>query len=132
MVVELIKFLWLLKPLWPEVASEVSKSGLGADFGASGGGERGESKVLVFSSKDILLCWGAPSAAVSTGKSGLCVEKDDDVRVESFEWRWEFSSETMFVGCGLPLEDDNKALALQLLLIFESVAMVLELFSFSA
>ena len=56
MVVEFIILLWLLRPLWPEVTSvEVSKSGLGADFGDSGG-ERGESKDLVFSSKDLLLC----------------------------------------------------------------------------
>ena len=61
MVVELIKFLWALRPLWPEVTIvEGSKSGLGADLGAdlgaSGGGERGESKDLVFSSKDLLFC----------------------------------------------------------------------------
>lgn len=52
MIVELTKFLWL-----PEVARvEVSKSGLGADFGASGGERVGESKDLAFSSKDLLLC----------------------------------------------------------------------------
>jgi hypothetical protein len=38
----------------------------------------------------------------------------------------------MFVGCELSPEEDNKALARQLLLIFESVAMVLEPFSRSA
>ena len=86
------KFLWLLRPLWPEVTSvEVSKSGLGADFGGDvEGGERGESKVLVFSSKDLLLCGGEPSADVSTGKSGLrVVEKDDDVRGESCSYEFE-------------------------------------------
>ena len=142
MAVELIKFLWLLRLLWPEVISvEVSKSGLGADlgtgFGDNGGGERGESRVLVFSSKDLLLCRDDPSANVSTGKSGLCVEKDDDVRGESwsyefepcFKWRCENASEA--TGCELSPED-NKALARQLLLIFESDAMVLEPFSFSA
>lgn len=53
-VVELTKFLWPLRPFAPEVERVVvSKSGLGADFGACGG-ER--SKDLVFSSKDLLLC----------------------------------------------------------------------------
>ena len=87
---ELIK---LLLP-WPEVTSvEVSKSGLGADLGAdlgdSGGGERGESKDLVFSNKDLLLCGDEPSAAASTSKTGLCVEKDDEVRGESCSYEFE-------------------------------------------
>lgn len=94
MVDEFFKFLWLLRPLWPEVTSvEVSKSCLGADLGAdlgvSDGGERGESKVLVFSSKDLLLCGDEPSAAISAGKSGLCVEKDDEVRGESCSYEFE-------------------------------------------
>jgi len=56
MVVELIKFLWVLKPFWPEVPIvELSNSGLGADFWAGGGERVGKSKDFVFSSKNSLL-----------------------------------------------------------------------------
>lgn len=75
---------------------------------------------------------------MSASESGLCIDKDDDVREESCSYEPELRSrelfsEGMFVDCGLALEEEfHKALARQLLLIFERLATVSEPFSFSA
>ena len=61
---------------------EVSKSGLGADFGVSARERVGLSKDLVFSIRDLLLGWVEPPRTVSDEKSGLGTGRGDDVSGE--------------------------------------------------